>query len=175
MKALCEGGMSAEVDNILLTDDGRLLAEARVRHAGRLKDVFLRSPARFLLQNQDAAGIEKLERRLVREIDAALRFSCQMWCRRDTPCVRGLRDLAETSFSFPNDEMELYHTHPPLSSPPATRTTNAGDASPRYHDGTSVIVVVQPSIVVGTVRGNGKSTNRVLSKASVLVTAPNSV
>ena len=127
MKAFCEDGMSAEVDNILLTDDGRLLAEARVRHAGRLKDSFLRSPARFLLQDQDAAGIEKLERRLVREIDAALRFSCQMWCRRDTPCVRGLRDFGETSFNSSNDEMELYQTHAPLGPRPATRTTNTGD------------------------------------------------
>ncbi len=167
--------MSAEVDNILLTDDGRLLAEARIRHAGRLKDAFLRSPARFLLQDQDAAGIEKLERRLVREIDAALRFSCQMWCRRDTPCVRGLRDFTGTTFSSPNDELELYQTHPPLSSPPATRTANAGDAPLGHHDNNSVILVVQPSIVVGTVRGNGKSVNRVLGKASVLVTTPNPV
>lgn len=178
MKAFCEGGMSAEVDNILLTDDGRLLAEARVRHAGRLKDAFLRSPARFLLQDQDAAGIEKLERRLVREIDAALRFSCQMWCRRDTPCVRGLRDVLETSFSSSNDEMELYQTHSPLGSPPATRTTNTGDAPPGYHDGNSIIMVVQPSICVGTSRGNGKGargSTRVWFKASVLVTAPNPV
>ncbi len=178
MKAFCEGGMSAEVDNILLTDDGRLLAEARVRHAGRLKDAFLRSPARFLLQDQDATGIEKLERRLVREIDAALRFSCQMWCRRDTPCVRGLRDILETSFSSSNDEMELYQTHPPLSSPPSIRIAVSGDAPPGYHDGNSIIMVVQPSIGVGTSRGNGKGTRggtRVWGKASVLVTAPNSV
>jgi hypothetical protein len=37
--------------------------------------MFLRRPARFLHQDQDPAGIEELERRLVQEIDAMLRAS----------------------------------------------------------------------------------------------------
>ncbi|KAK3307785.1 uncharacterized protein B0T15DRAFT_549614 [Chaetomium strumarium] len=107
LKAFCEGGMSTSVDSILLTEDAaRPLSRGQAPVRG-LKDAFLRSPARFLLRDQDAAGIEKLERRLVQEMDSALRFSCQLWCRREPISVRGLDELVDTAFSAASDSMEL--------------------------------------------------------------------
>jgi hypothetical protein len=178
MKAFCEGGMGTPVESILLTEDARPLAEARLRYAGRLKDAFLRSPARFLLQDQDAAGIEKLERRLVQEIDAALRFSCQLWCRREPIVVKGLDELADTTFSAASDSMELCQAQaPPRYAQHATgSTTDRRDAPPGYHDGHSVIMVVQPSIgVKQSVVGGGKGAKESITtwvKASVLVAPP---
>ncbi|KAK4039879.1 hypothetical protein C8A01DRAFT_16192 [Parachaetomium inaequale] len=179
MKAFCEGGMSTEIDSVLLTDDSHLLAEARVRHAGRLKDSFLRGPARFLLQDQEAAGIEKLERRLVQEIDAALRFSCQLWCRQGTLQVRRLRDLADTAFNSTSDNMQLCQAQAPLRSQPTGRAVDSRDASPGYHDDHSVIMVVQPSVGVSMSSGtskpskDAKGSTRIWAKASVLVATPN--
>ncbi|KAK4234095.1 hypothetical protein C8A03DRAFT_18939, partial [Achaetomium macrosporum] len=178
MKAFCDGGMSTPVYSILLTEDARALAEARLRYAGRLKDNFLRSPARFLLQDQDAAGIEKLERRLLQEIDAALRFSCQLWCRRDPIFVKGLDELADMTFNAASDNMELCQAQAPLYAQHAGSTANARDAPPGYHDGHSVVMVVQPSIGVKQSVGNGKGAKDSIKawvKASVLVAPPKPV
>ncbi|KAK4104401.1 hypothetical protein N658DRAFT_483352 [Parathielavia hyrcaniae] len=178
MKSFVEGGMSMEADSILHTDESRHLAEARLRYAGRLKDKFLRGPARFLLRDQDSAGIEKLERRLVQEIDATLRFSCQLWCRNDTPQVRGLHDLLETTFTASRDDIELCHAQTPHHAQ-SSRGANGGDSPPGYHDGHSVIMVVQPSVGVRTSSGtrqgakaNTKVNTKVWTKASVLVATP---
>jgi hypothetical protein len=178
MKAFFEGGISTEVDSILLAKDARLLAEARLKYSGRLKDRFLRGPARFLLQHQDPAGIDKLEHRLVQEIDAALRFSCQLWCRRDTPRVTRLRDLAEMAFSSSSNDMELYQAQAPLCAQPAGGSVDTQDGRPGYHDGDSVIMVVQPSVSVSPNAGIKKDTkrsNKVWTKASVLVASPKPV
>jgi hypothetical protein len=174
MKSFCEGGMGIEADNVLLSQNRRLLAEARLKYAGRLKDKFLRGPARFLLQDQDPAGIEKLERRLVQEIDAMLLFSCQLWCRHDTPRVRGLHDLTETTFNASRDDIELCQAQAPLYVQPP-RGLDTGDAPPGYHDGHSVIMVIQPSVGIGLNPGTGqdaKVPSKVWTKASVLVATP---
>ncbi|SPQ20803.1 cc73338e-9ff9-4dd3-ba1b-cdf649df99cd [Thermothielavioides terrestris] len=178
MKTFCEGGMSADLDNTFLTEDARLLAEARLRFAGRLKDSFLRGPARFLLQDQDAAGIEKLERRLVQEMDAALRFSCQLWCRRDPPWVKGLRELGITTFDASRHDIELCQAQAPLYAQLSPRASDERDAPPSSYDGRPVIMVVQPSFGVCTSTANRKSPNddaTVWAKASVLVAAPRPV
>lgn len=177
MKTFCEGGMSTEADSTLLTDDARLLAETRLKYAGRLKDTFLKGPARFLLQDQDPAGIEKLEGRLVQEIDAALRFSCQLWCRRDTPRVKRLCDLAEMAFNSSSDDMELCQAQAPLCAQPVSNV-DADDGPPGYHDGHSVIMVVQPSVSISPGAGTKKITkrsNKIWTKASVLVASPKPV
>ncbi|KAH6641904.1 hypothetical protein F5144DRAFT_150467 [Chaetomium tenue] len=180
MKTFFDGGMSAKVDNFSSTTNNSHLplADARLKYAGQLKDRFLRGPARFLLQHQEAKGIEKLEYRLVQEIDAALRFSCQLWCRRDTPLVRGLRDLTDETFNFNSNEMQLYPTRAPLRAERAVR--NVGKNEPHAcHVGHPVIMVLQPSISVrtatgheGTAKGRNAST-RIWTKASVLVSTPN--
>lgn len=170
MKAFCEGGMSTEVDSAV-TESVRVLAEARHAYAGRLKDVFLRGATRFLLQDQDAAGIEKLERRLLREIDAALRFSCQLWCRQDTPRVRGFRDLLSTTFKSSNNWIELWQGQAPVHHQFARESSERGDAPPGHHDGQPILMVIQPAIEVGTAT-QAKANSKVWAKAKVLVATP---
>lgn len=158
MKAFIEGGMSTEVDSILLAEDAHLLADARLEYSGRLKDRFLRGPARFLLQDQDPAGIEKLERRLIQEIDAALRFSCQLWCRRDIPRLPRLRGLAEMAFNSSSDDMESSQAQAPLRSQLVGGSANTQEGPPGHHDGHSVVMVVQPSVSASPRAGIKKDT-----------------
>lgn len=179
MKTLFEGGMSTKVDSFFLTANNSHLplAEARLKYAGQLKDRFLRGPARFLLQHQERAGIEKLEYRLVQEIDAALRFSCQIWCRQETPLVRGLRDLTEKALGFNSNEMQLYQPRAPLQAKGVVGTV-VRNAPHACHGGQPVIIVLQPSISVrattsheGAAEGQEAST-RIWTKATVLVATP---
>ncbi|KAK4185258.1 hypothetical protein QBC35DRAFT_351878, partial [Podospora australis] len=81
VKALADAGLAAADERTKTQNEptARLLIEYRTQYAARLKDRFLRGAARFLLQNQDAAGIETLERELIHEFDLALRFACQLW------------------------------------------------------------------------------------------------
>jgi hypothetical protein len=178
MKTFVEGGMSTEVDTFMLTKGSRNpLAESRLKYAGQLKDRFLRGPARFLLQDQEAAGIEKLERHLVEELDAALRFSCQLWCGQDTPLIRGFRDLTGGTSSFNGNEMQVYQTQAPLH---AKRVIGAiVNEQAACHDGHPVIMVLQPSVGTSTLTstkveaGKGPGANtRIWTKATVLVATP---
>ncbi|KAL2130953.1 hypothetical protein VTI74DRAFT_5736 [Chaetomium olivicolor] len=177
MKSFNEGGMSAEADSELLTEDARILAEARLRYAARLKDTFLRGPARFLLRDQDAVGIEKIEDKLVQEIDAALRFSCQLWCRRDPPVFQDLRDLSNATFRSSRDDMELCYAQTPRYTLPTERVLFSRLPPPDFHDGQSVIMVVRPCVRSSTSNlGHDKAANDIATKfwtkASVMVTAP---
>jgi hypothetical protein len=178
MKTFVEGGMSTEVDNFMLTKGTRIpLAESRLKYAGQLKDRFLRGPARFLLEDQEAAGIEKLERHLVEELDAALRFSCQLWCGQDTPLIRGFRDLTGGTSNFDSNEMQAYQTQAPFH---AKRVIGAVvNEQAACHGGHPVIMVLQPSVgtstlsrtKVGAGKGPGANT-RIWTKATVLVATP---
>ncbi|KAK3358740.1 hypothetical protein B0T25DRAFT_563814 [Lasiosphaeria hispida] len=94
-RILFEGGIGLNPNDVK-GEDCRKLATSRQAFARKLKERFLRGAARFLLQDQDAIGIEELERRLVDELDMALRFSCQIWSRRDPLVFRGLSDLIGT-------------------------------------------------------------------------------
>ncbi|KAK3986768.1 hypothetical protein QBC44DRAFT_133408 [Cladorrhinum sp. PSN332] len=188
IKAFSDGGMSLDMDNIKPSSKSgeaqsrRLLAESRKLYATRLKDHFLRGAARFLLEGQDAAGIEKLERELVQEIDAALRFSCQLWSRQDgvIPCVKVLKDLSGTPFSAKSKIMELCQSQAPAPSAiAAEREETKADAPPEYHDGDEVVVVVQPAVEAITAARKLEPSSReepavrrVWSKARVLVAAP---
>ncbi|KAH6838361.1 hypothetical protein B0I37DRAFT_394290 [Chaetomium sp. MPI-CAGE-AT-0009] len=152
-------------------------AEARIKYAGQLKDRFLRGPARFLLQDQEATGIEKLERRLVEEIDAALCFSCQLWCRQDTPLVRGLRDISAGAFDFNSIDLQWYQTQPPLHDKRVIQNV-VGNEPLAYHDGHPVIMVLQPGIGISTITNAkepskaAKSNSRIWAKATVLAATP---
>ncbi|KAK4247871.1 hypothetical protein C7999DRAFT_14164 [Corynascus novoguineensis] len=179
MKALSEGGIGSTDESTLLHSDFRFLAEARVRYAGRLKDTFLRGPARFLLRDQDAAGIEKLERRLVQEIDAALRFSCQLWCRHDIPQIHGLHELAKKATHAASDDIRLCRAQVPPFAEHVGSVVELGDETPGYPDGLSVIMVLQPS--VGAITSpkprtpsneDSRSSTKIWIKASVLVGTP---
>ncbi|KAL2169526.1 hypothetical protein VTG60DRAFT_5919 [Thermothelomyces hinnuleus] len=178
IKPFCAGGMSFELDSIPLTSESRSLAEARLRHAGRLKDSFLRGPARFLLRDQEAAGIEELESRLMKEVDAALRFSCQLWCHQDTLRVCGLDELAGTAVKAASDHMRLYHIQAPLHIDAAGNTFDSQTELRGSHEGHSVIMVIQPSVGASANTKAGKPSKdfkgdtKVWTKASVLVAAP---
>lgn len=171
--------MSTEIDNVMLTKGSRIsLAESRLKYAGQLKDRFLRGPARFLLGDQGAAGIEKLERHLVQELDAALRFSCQLWCGQDTPLIRGFRDLTGGNSNFNGNEMQFYQLQGPLHAKQVVETVVENELA-ACHDGHPVIMVLQPSIGISTLTSTKgeesqgpKANTRIWTKATVLVATP---
>lgn len=70
-----------------------MVANARAEYARGLAERFLCSPARFLLDEADAAGIARLEAQLVGELDAALRFSARVWSRDSPLAFFSLRNL----------------------------------------------------------------------------------
>src|SRR5262245_54581160 len=82
MEMLYEAGMGLEPKHAN-DESSRSLSEARRRYCRKLRDRFLSGSARFLLQDQDTVGIEKLEITLMEEFDKALRFSCHVWSRTD--------------------------------------------------------------------------------------------
>jgi len=113
--------------------DRRMLAEARRDYARKLKDQFLGGAARFLLQDQDPKGIEKLEGRLVNEFDLALQFSCLVWSREDVLSFRGAQDLqlpapgtaddSTSPSSFFNDLMQIHQVT--MKPPPSASDAGA--------------------------------------------------
>ncbi|KAK1756711.1 hypothetical protein QBC47DRAFT_168675 [Echria macrotheca] len=169
IRTLSEGGLSLEPEKVE-GEERRRLADARKTHARNLKDRFLNSSVRFLLEDQDPAGIEKLELRLVKEFDSALKFSCHLWSRRDPIAIKSLEQLANTVFSRTSQVMELCAGQAPISMRPFE---DARDLPPAYHDGHSVVMAVQPAIESLVLDKKGvQSATRVLSKAKVVVAAP---
>jgi len=174
MRMLSEGGISLGPEEAK-SDDSRMFVEARESYARKLKDKFLSGSARFLLQqSQDVQKIEKLENRLLYEIDTALRYSGQIWSRQDPLRFRGLSDLPSAfSINGPSGKlMELC-----LAQAPAEQDDESSSSS-SYPDGNSVIMAIQPT--VETIKGRrsssdlaySKDASRVWSKARVLVAAP---
>ncbi|KAK3326703.1 hypothetical protein B0H66DRAFT_167833 [Apodospora peruviana] len=102
MRILTDGGLSHDPNNLPTSKNMRRLVRARREYARKLKEEFLSGPARLLLQDQDAAGIERLEWRLVNELDMALRLSAQLWSSQSSsPRMRGLGDLkAGSTYPF---------------------------------------------------------------------------
>jgi len=171
MRMLSEGGISL-LSKQAKNDDSRMFVEARESYARKLKDRFLSGAARFLLQqDQDPVTIDKLETRLLSEIDAALRFSCQAWSRQDPLRFRGLCDLPASfsSSGSPGKLMDLCLDYSDRAEQPT---------SLRSYDGQSVVMIIQPT--VETVRATRsptdpkatKEVSRIWSKARVLVHAP---
>jgi len=179
IRTLSEGGLCLEPEKAL-GDERRRLADARKTQAKNLKDRFLNGPARFLLRDQeDAAGIEKLELRLVKEFDLALKFSCKVWSRPDMLRIKGLEDLAGQAFSRTSRVMELCPGQAPLPTGSGfVSGTGVVDQPPAYHEGHGVVMAIQPAIesVSPDYRGSMNFEEaRVLSKARVLVSAPSNL
>ena len=154
-------------------DERRFLVDCRKVYARKLKDRFLGGAARFLLQDQHAAGIEKLESRLIQEIDMALQFSCQVWSRQEPLRLKGLKGLADARFRTTDETMELCQGQAPAHINPHESVDL--DLPPAYHDGHSVVMVVQPVVEAVLVRSGAKKdmdATKVLSKARVLVEVP---
>ncbi|KAK0721061.1 hypothetical protein B0H67DRAFT_211773 [Lasiosphaeris hirsuta] len=158
----------------------RLLVEVRQSYAKKLKDRFLSGAARFLLADQDTEGIEKLEGRLVQELDMALRFSCQIWSRQDPLKFKSLQDLSTLTFRSSDNTMELCSGQAPVVAGSEEATTES-KRPPTYHDGHRVVMVIQPMIESVHVTGGGKKedhlkgrkdSGKVWVEAQVLVSSP---
>lgn len=168
MHTLADGGMALDHDNVE-GDERRSLIDCRKIYSRKLAERFLSGAARFLLHDQDAAGIERLEGKLVQEIDMALRFSCRAWSRREPLEFRGLKELAEVPFLTSDEHMQLCRGQAPA----AARPDESGfDLPPAYHDGHTVTIVVQPTVESVIVRQSGEDIRKVVSKARVLVATP---
>jgi len=161
----------------------RKVAQARREYARTLKERFLGGAARFLLRDQDEdVSIERLERRLLNELDSALRFSARMWCQSceaagtgGVPRFLGLGDFASAAAAaaaggggsgekgrrvkFRREVMEKC----PLAQ---GRMTLYGTGE-RDGEQEEVIMVVQPA-VVGAGSSNGLEFSKVWAKAQVL-------
>lgn len=184
MRTLSQGGLALDADKAK-SPDGRLLVEARETYAKKLKERFLSGPARYLLEDQDALGIEKLERRLLRELDLALRISCQVWSRSDELRFSSLSEFSATEFHATSPIMELCEIQAPGTSQPHCLAVDdpAPDAPPASYDGNAVVMVVQPA--VESIKANDTNARaepdagphdshrkRVWAKAQVLVRTP---
>ncbi|KAK1756710.1 hypothetical protein QBC47DRAFT_168655 [Echria macrotheca] len=154
MHMLSDGGLSRDATHptVVNNEEKKMLANARREYARQLKDRFLGSGARFLLRDQDATGIAKLEGRLVSELDLALRFSAQVWARNSPLNFIGLEELAAAE----------YKTHDDIT----VLNQDQHDATPDQ----PVVMVMLPAI--GTLRKVGGQ-GRVWVKARVVV-APKS-
>jgi hypothetical protein len=171
LQTLSEGGLSMEPENIK-GEDRRRLADARKTHAKKLKDRFLSGAARFLLKEENnLSGIDQLEHRLVKEFDLALQFSCLVWSRHDPLRIKGLQELAKTTFVSSDETMELCESQAPAPVEPRNEST---DMPPGYHDGHKVVMAVQPVIEFVSVvdNSNDQEISKILSKARVLVAVP---
>ncbi|KAK3326980.1 hypothetical protein B0T19DRAFT_441006 [Cercophora scortea] len=177
MRMFCEGGITLEPGSVK-GEERRQLAEARQGYAKKLKSRFLSGPARFLLHDQDASGIEQLERRLVNEIDMALSFSCQIWSRQDPLRFRGLQELTVSEFKASSTVMELCQAQAPLFNQQheQQQPEEETESPPAYHDGHSVIMVVQPAIDSVSITPEGdaglEEQSSMWAKALVMVTEP---
>ncbi|KAK4213575.1 hypothetical protein QBC37DRAFT_387932 [Rhypophila decipiens] len=99
MRILTEGGLDHDPVRRATSKNTRRLVRARREYARSLKELFLSGPARLLLGDQDAAGIERLEWRLVNELDMALRLSAQIWSYQTCDLgVRGINELRKEWF-----------------------------------------------------------------------------
>ncbi|KAM7192976.1 hypothetical protein V8F33_008024 [Rhypophila sp. PSN 637] len=183
MRTLSEGGLVLDAKNAK-NPDSRLLVEARENYAKKLRERFLGGPARYLLQDQDAIGIEKLERQLLHEIDLALRFSCRIWSQYGQVRLLTLPEFATTRFETGSPTTTLCEIQGPFSEGPVPvsraddNTCLGKDPPPACHDGNAVIMVVQPAIEgIKTNKGgknkDGKPAASVIwAKAQVLVRTP---
>lgn len=150
-----------------------MLIESRLNYARRLKERFLSGAARFLLQDQDPAGIANLERTLTEHIDDALRFSCQLWARPGLIRFHGFAALGGQLFRPGNKLMGLCQAQgPSLDFGEGVGGANNGSGAvpghvlaqfqlqsqshpsngpetpgpPGYYDGRPVVMVCQPAI-----------------------------
>lgn len=146
MRLCSESGMSLKDPlDAAKNEARRVLIESRLNYARKLKEKFLGGPARFLLGDQPAAGIDKLERRLHDIIDDSLRFSCRIWSRPTPLRIHDMADLGGKPFSSTNPLMRLCHVQAPRAEEKTSRDEN-GQSPPGYHDGRPVIMVLQPAI-----------------------------
>ncbi|KAK4121159.1 hypothetical protein N657DRAFT_657768 [Parathielavia appendiculata] len=132
----------------------RSFVESRLNYARKLKERFLGGSARFLLQDQDASGIERLERMLSDMIDDALRFSCRLWTRVAPHRLHGWKDLGSKEVRAATPLVTLCHAQVEVES----RTHRSGtpkdkpSGSPQESQTEQpIVMVVQPAVVTDSI------------------------
>ncbi|KAK1830928.1 hypothetical protein QBC39DRAFT_331270 [Podospora conica] len=187
MRLFAEGGISIKDPASAGRNEAqRTLIESRLNYTRKVKDRFLGGPARFLLAEQDARGIERLERTLFGLIDDALRFSCRVWSRPSPVRLHGWKEFGGRRFSASSDLMTVCQAQV-LAADAELPTPTDGEGTPsddgeaeararadltlaRSFEGRPVIMVAQPAVETIRVRGeDDEDPPRVWMKSRVLV------
>lgn len=159
MRLFADGGFSLkDVAGAGRNDSRRTFVESRLNYARKLRERFLGGAARYLLHDQDSAGIEKLERTLTDMIDDALRFSCRLWTRVAPLRLHTWKDLANKEFISSNQLVTLCHAQAPdagVSKHEAEKSKGKPAGPPREEGGRSIVMVVQPAVVTDNVNLQG--------------------
>ncbi|KAK0708932.1 hypothetical protein B0T21DRAFT_341278 [Apiosordaria backusii] len=175
MRLFATGGMAMRSPRpssaSLMPLSRQALIEARVNYARTLRERFLGGAARFLLHDQDASGIERLERVLTEMIDDALRFSCKLWSRAGGIRVKGWKDLSEFKGGYKKGMETVRICQAQDRSYQGPDSGNDEDNNDE-NEGRPVIMVVQPAIEAVTDVGDDEAWSLIWLKARVMVAAP---
>ncbi len=177
MRLFADGGFSLkDVAAAGRNESCRTFVDSRLNYARKLRERFLGGSARFLLQDQDASGIESLERILTDIIDEALRFSCRLWTRVAPVRLHGWRDLGSREIKAATPVVTLCRAQVEVEA----RSKEKPSGSPQDNQtDQQIVMVVQPAIVtdiidlpgvnVGT---GGDGVASVWLRARVMVAGP---
>ncbi|KAF5972517.1 hypothetical protein FCOIX_9311 [Fusarium coicis] len=152
-------GMGAGADGSVRGKNEALI-HRRIGHAKYLTNMFLQSPACSLLKDLSSEELQGCSDGLEEQIDQALQKSLELWAHRSQMrCIAlpQLRDGGRLDFDLGSGLMQLH------------RAYQVDDW--RKYEGSHIVVVVQPAIVVyGTERGDNYSCmRRVWAPAKVLI------
>jgi len=188
MRLIADGGFSLkDVAAAGGNESRRTFVESRLNYGRKLKERFLGGSARFLLQDQSARGIEKLERMLDDMIDDALRFSCRLWTRVAPLRLHGWKDLGSREIKAATPVVTLCHAQVEVEAHNA-RNESAKDkpvGSPRAQEDQTdhqIVMVVQPAVVTESINlpgvnvgSGGEGVALVWLKSRVMVAGPMSI
>ncbi|AEO57191.1 hypothetical protein MYCTH_2303046 [Thermothelomyces thermophilus ATCC 42464] len=184
MRLFADGGFSIkDVAAAGNNESRRTFVESRLNYARKLKERFLGGSARFLLQDQDARGIERLESKLTELIDDALRFSCRLWTRMAPVRLYGWKDMGSKEIKASTSLVTLCHAQVEVESR-RHRAQQAGREKPPQDGQTEQLMVmaVQPAVLAENISLPLNSVGRgddgmalVWLKARVMLAGPMSV
>ncbi|KAK4233155.1 hypothetical protein C8A03DRAFT_48211 [Achaetomium macrosporum] len=183
MRLFADGGFSLkDVAAAGRNDSRRTFVESRLNYARKLKERFLGGAARYLLQDQDSPGIERLERMLANIIDDALRFSCSLWTRVAPLRLHSWQDLNNKEFISPNELVTWCHAQAPARSVRGHESGNNNDnrsPSPQEESGRPIVMIVHSALVTDNLSLQGVPVGTgaddvvlVWPRARVMVTGP---
>jgi hypothetical protein len=182
MRLFADGGFSLkDVAAAGRNESCRTFVESRLNYARKLKERFLGGSARFLLQDQDASGIEKLEGTLTDIIDDALRFSCRLWTRMAPVRLHGWRDLGSKEIKTASPLVTLCHAQVEVESrnqrAEASKDKPSGPPQDNQTD-EQMVMAVQPAVLTDSISLPGSGDDGlalVWLKARVVLASPMSV
>ncbi|KAK4170961.1 hypothetical protein QBC36DRAFT_250441 [Triangularia setosa] len=182
MRLFATGGMSLSPPHSpsasSVSSSRQALIDSRLNYARKHRERFLGGAARFLLHDQDALGIERLERVLTEMIDDALRFSCKLWSRTGGVRIRGWKDLFEFKGGYKKGmkvvkicqaQDRSYHG---LGTTSGVSDSGNDEKNDDENEGRPVLMVVQPAIEAVIDIGDNEAQPPVWLKARVMVAAP---